>query len=87
MSCDGISPMGLDADPVRESDPEGTGFDSGPDRDRFRTFFGFSSEEWFSEMGRTKNTNLENIGHDSASTQTEKLRLSSFILTRRGGAI
>ena len=78
--------MGWDADGGGREGREGTGFDSGSDRDRFRTFFGFSSEKWFSEMGRT-NTNLEKIGHNSASTQTGKLRLSSFILTRRGGAI
>ena len=86
MSCDGISPMGWDTDPAPESDPEGTGNDSGSDRDHFRTFFGFSSEKWFSENGR-KNTKLEKIGHDSASTKTGKLTLKSFILTRRGGAI
>ena len=43
-------------------------------------------EKWFSEMGR-KNTNLEKLVHDRISTQTEKLKLRSFILTRRGGAI
>ena len=52
----------------------------------YLTLFGFSSEKWFSEKGR-KTTNLEKIGPNSASTQTEKLRLRSFILTRRGGAI
>ena len=54
------------------------------------TFFGhFSDFLWkngFHEMVG-KNTNLEEIGHNSASTQTEKLRLRPFILTRRGGAI
>ena len=78
--------MGLDRDRGGREGKEGTGFDSGSDRDRFRTFFGFSLEKWFSEKGRT-NTNLERNGHNSPSTQTEKLTLGSFILTRRGGAI
>ena len=86
LSCDGISPMGWEPDGSGREGWEGTGFDSGSDRDRFRTFFGFSSETWFSEKGR-KNLNLETNGHNSASAQTEKLRLRSFILTRRGGAI
>ena len=50
--------MGLDADGGGREGREGTGFDSGSNRDRFRTFLGFSSEKWFSEMGQ-KNTNLE----------------------------
>ena len=32
MSCDGISPVGWYTDPAPESDPEGTGFDSGHGR-------------------------------------------------------
>ena len=47
----------------------------------------FLRKSGFQKMAGNKNTNLENIGHNSASTQTEKLRLRSFILTRRGGAI
>ena len=86
LSCDGISPMGWEPDGGGREGREGTGFDSGSDRDRFRTFFGFSSEKWFSENCR-KNANLEEIGRNSTSTKTENLRLKSFILTRRGGAI
>ena len=39
MSCDGISPMGWDTDPGPESDPEGTGFDSGHGRKLFCIVF------------------------------------------------
>ena len=39
ICCDGISPMGWDVDPVRESGPEGTGFDSGHDRELFCIVF------------------------------------------------
>ena len=79
--------MGWDVDPAPESDPEGTGFDSGSDRDHFQTFSGFSLEKWFSENGRKKHKFGEKNGHNSASTKTDNLRLKSFILTRRGGAI
>ena len=65
----------------------GPGSIPGPTETVFGHFLGFSSEKWFSEMGRNKNTNLEKLRHNSISTQTDKLKLRSFILTRRGGAI
>ena len=52
----------------------------------FGHFSDFLRKTGFQKMVE-KNTNLEKLGHNSPSTQTEKLRLRSFILTRRGGAI